>query len=55
MRKTEKLESDEVLCPASEEAGRKTTCENCKLCSGTSKKAKNVAIYAHSAQKVNLK
>jgi hypothetical protein len=31
------------------------TCENCQLCSGTSKKAKNVAIYAHSAQKVNLK
>ena len=51
----ETLQPDEVLCPASEEAGRKTTCENCRLCSGTSKKAKNVAIYAHSAQKVNLK
>jgi hypothetical protein len=55
MRKNESLQTDEVLCPASEEAGRKTTCENCKLCSGTSKKAKNIAIYAHSAQKVNLK
>ena len=51
----ETLQPDEILCPASEEAGRKTTCENCRLCSGTSKKAKNVAIYAHSAQKVNLK
>jgi hypothetical protein len=55
MRKNESLQTDEVLCPASEEAGKRTTCENCQLCSGTSKKAKNIAIYAHSAQKVNLK
>lgn len=29
-----------VLCPASKQAGRKTTCEKCLLCSGTSGKGK---------------
>ena len=51
----ETLQPDEILCPASEEAGKRTTCENCQLCSGNAIKAKNVAIYAHSANKVNLK
>jgi hypothetical protein len=55
MRQNETLQPDEVLCPASEEAGKRTTCENCQLCSGNAIKAKNVAIYAHSANKVNLK
>ena len=55
MRKDESLQPDEILCPASEEAGKRTTCENCQLCSGNTIKAKNVAIYAHSANKVNLK
>jgi hypothetical protein len=55
MRQDETLQPDEVLCPASEEAGKRTTCENCQLCSGNTIKAKNVAIYAHSANKVNLK
>jgi hypothetical protein len=55
MRKNESLQTDEVLCPASEEAGKRTTCENCQLCSGNTIKAKNVAIYAHSSNKVNLK
>jgi hypothetical protein len=55
MRQNESLQPDEVLCPASEEAGKRTTCENCQLCSGNTIKAKNVAIYAHSANKVNLK
>jgi hypothetical protein len=55
MRQDETLQPDEVLCPASEEAGKRTTCENCQLCSGNAIKAKNVAIYAHSSNKVNLK
>lgn len=41
----------EVLCPASKEAGYRTTCEHCKLCSGTSIKAKSVAIPAHGIGK----
>lgn len=38
---------DEVVCPASEEGGRKTNCHNCRLCSGSSTKAKSVVINAH--------
>lgn len=37
----------EVLCPASEEAGRRTTCDKCGLCGGASVKAKSIAIVAH--------
>ena len=37
----------EVLCPASKEAGRRATCDTCKLCAGASKKAKAIAIVQH--------
>lgn len=43
------LKGKEILCPASEEAGRKTTCTACGLCGGTSVKAKSIAIVAHGA------
>ena len=43
----------EVLCPASEEAGRRTTCDNCKLCSGNQIKAKSVFIPAHGNGKTH--
>jgi hypothetical protein len=36
-----------VTCPASKEAGNKTTCDNCKLCMGTNSKAKSVTILPH--------
>jgi hypothetical protein len=36
-----------VTCPASKEAGNKTTCDNCKLCMGTQSKAKSVKILKH--------
>lgn len=39
--------SENVTCPASKEAGQKTTCENCKLCMGTQSKAKSVTIKPH--------
>lgn len=41
------VESDNVTCPASKEAGRKSTCENCRLCMGTSSKAKSIKIKIH--------
>lgn len=41
------LLGSEVLCPASEEAGKRTTCEKCKLCKGQTIKAKSIAIVAH--------
>lgn len=37
----------EILCPASVEAGQRTTCLDCGLCAGNSKQAKSIAIVAH--------
>jgi hypothetical protein len=37
----------EIVCPASEEGGRRTTCAQCLLCNGTTTKAKNIVIIEH--------
>jgi hypothetical protein len=40
----------EIMCPASEESGKRTTCEKCKLCSGSRgprEARKNIAIIVH--------
>ena len=37
----------EILCPASAEAGKRTTCLKCGLCAGSRVKAKSIAIVAH--------
>jgi hypothetical protein len=40
----------EVTCPASAEAGHKTTCSACKACGGTSARARaDIVIAAHGA------
>lgn len=39
---------DEIICPATPEGGLKTTCANCRLCSGASP-AKSVTLLAHGA------
>lgn len=44
---SEVIKGQEILCPASKEAGERTTCAACKLCGGTSVRAKSVAIVAH--------
>lgn len=41
------LLKSEILCPASNEAGNKVTCIDCKLCVGSSIKAKSIAIVSH--------
>lgn len=41
------LLKNEILCPASKEAGYKTTCGDCKLCGGSDQKAKSIAIVVH--------
>jgi hypothetical protein len=41
-------QTGEVSCPASAESGKKTTCENCMLCAGTSKAAKDIVIADHA-------
>ena len=41
---------DEIVCPASAEAGHRTTCDACKLCMGsTSRSRKHITIMAHGA------
>ena len=39
--------SAEIICPATAEGGRRTTCADCKLCSGSAIKAKNIAAVVH--------
>ena len=42
--------SREIVCPASKEAGHKTSCDTCKACGGNTAKAKaDVVIMAHGA------
>jgi hypothetical protein len=40
--------SGEAVCPASAEAGKRTTCADCRLCGGTSVKAKDIVIRDHA-------
>ena len=49
------LELGEVVCPASKEAGFKTTCDTCRACGGLTSKARaDIVIAAHGAMsKVN--
>jgi hypothetical protein len=44
------LESNEITCPASNEAGHKTNCQKCRLCQGTSRQAKSIAIRPHGTR-----
>ena len=37
----------EIICPASKEAGFRTTCNDCGLCAGNTVKAKSIAIVDH--------
>lgn len=51
---TDPMAALEIKCPASVEAGKRTTCEACLLCGGTSKLAKDIVIIAHgAASKIN--
>lgn len=45
----------EIICPASEERGKVTTCAECRACMGTSGKAKvSIQIAAHGQGKRNV-
>ena len=46
-KQSEPLFPSEIMCPASKESGHKAQCADCLLCSGTSKKAKNITIIEH--------
>ena len=48
LQNVSELTKQEVLCPASKEAGQRTTCNACKLCGGlATKTAKSIAIVQH--------
>ena len=44
---SEIVKGSEILCPASKEAGFRTTCNACGLCGGATIKAKSIAIVDH--------
>lgn len=46
-KQKQSLLPNEILCPASKEAGAKVQCIDCRLCSGQTIKAKSIAIPAH--------
>lgn len=48
---TEAVKGYEIICPASKEAGFKTTCASCGLCAGAQVKAKSIAIVDHGPQR----
>lgn len=41
------VKGKEILCPASAEAGHRTTCDKCGLCAGLASMAKSIAIPVH--------
>lgn len=43
----ESVDPGEVICPASDEAGHRVTCQDCQLCRGRSRQARSIAIIAH--------
>jgi hypothetical protein len=48
----ESMRHSEIICPASDEADHKTTCETCKLCAGTTgadDPRKDIAIIVHGS------
>ena len=48
------IAGQEILCPASKEAGKRTSCADCGLCAGSSIKAKSIAIPAHGAGSIHI-
>jgi hypothetical protein len=49
VRTTSSVLSGEAICPASQEAGKRLTCQECRMCSGTSGRGqtRSICIYAH--------
>lgn len=47
------LQKNEILCPASKEAGARVVCQDCRLCDGR-KSAKDIVIIAHGHGKKHI-
>jgi hypothetical protein len=48
---SEVIRAKEIICPATPEGGNKATCTECRLCMGSVKTGKSVAVIAHGAGK----
>jgi len=48
------VKGSEVSCPASEEAGKRTDCAHCNLCSGQALSAKSITIQTHGYRAKNF-
>ena len=48
------VQGQEILCPASAEAGHRTTCFDCGLCKGSQIRAKSIVIPVHGAGKTHF-
>jgi hypothetical protein len=46
---SQELQPTEIICPASNEGGKRVTCDRCQLCQGASKQAKSIAIILHGS------
>ncbi len=44
------LDKNEIICPASEESGKRLTCEQCKACNGGRVQKASVTIVAHGVR-----
>jgi hypothetical protein len=44
----------EAVCPASEEAGKRSSCDRCGLCEGQATEARSIAIVSHGYRKGNF-
>jgi hypothetical protein len=52
----ENIKGLEIICPASEEAGKLTQCEDCRACMGTSGKARvSIQIAAHGSGRSHVR
>ena len=52
---TDSLTKREAMCPASEEAGKRSSCVKCNLCRGQRSEARSIAIVVHGYRKGNFK
>ena len=46
----EEIHPGDITCPASAEAGWKTTCSRCRLCSGNTSRSRGIAIRIHGSK-----
>ncbi len=54
-RADEQLLADEIVCPASEEGGKRRTCATCLACDGGNAGKRSIAIIAHGGYAIDTR